>query len=85
MSIAQEQTEGHRALLEIESRFNAKSHGVVIAIHGTQIHALAMFGDIFDQFPYPVVINAAILKLADWFRARYIGIFVRIMVVVTFY
>ncbi|KAI8141320.1 hypothetical protein BJV82DRAFT_620118, partial [Fennellomyces sp. T-0311] len=69
MSISQEQTEGHRALLEIESRFNAKSHGVVIAIHGIQIHALAMFGDIFDQFPYPVIINAAILKLADWFRA----------------
>ena len=72
MSTTREQTEGHRALLEIESRFNAKSHGVVIAIQGVQIHALAMFAEIFNQFPYPVVINAAILKLADWFRARYI-------------
>ncbi|KAG2219409.1 hypothetical protein INT45_010600, partial [Circinella minor] len=69
MSATREQTEGHRALLEIESRFNAKSHGVVIAIQGVQIHALAMFAEIFNQFPYPVVINAAILKLADWFRA----------------
>ncbi|KAI9255143.1 hypothetical protein BDA99DRAFT_517994 [Phascolomyces articulosus] len=68
MSTSREQTEGHRALLEIESRFNAKSHGVVIAIQGIQIHALAMFADVFNQFPYPVVINAAILKLADWFR-----------------
>ncbi|KAI9499049.1 hypothetical protein BDB00DRAFT_881086 [Zychaea mexicana] len=69
MSTSREQSEGHRTLLEIESRFNAKPHGVVIAIQGLQIQALAMFTDLFNQFPYPVVINAAILKLADWFRA----------------
>ncbi|ORY94803.1 hypothetical protein BCR43DRAFT_333980 [Syncephalastrum racemosum] len=62
------QTDGHRALLEIESRFNAKSRGVVLGIQGSQLLALAMFADLFERFPYPVMINAALLKLADWFR-----------------
>lgn len=65
------QTDGHRALLEIESRFNAKSRGVVLGIQGSQLLALAMFADLFERFPYPVMINAAVLKLADWFRTRY--------------
>ncbi|CDS03704.1 hypothetical protein LRAMOSA01105 [Lichtheimia ramosa] len=63
-----ELSKGHRALLDLEGRFNAKSHGVVLGIQGSQIEALASCIDIFDQFPYPVIINAAILKLADWFR-----------------
>lgn len=73
-----ELSKGHRALLDLEGRFNAKSHGVVLGIQGSQIEALASCIDIFDQFPYPVIINAAILKLADWFRLRYVymdGIF----------
>ncbi|KAI9318475.1 hypothetical protein BX666DRAFT_1928362 [Dichotomocladium elegans] len=68
MSATQEQAKGHRALLDVESRFNAKLHGVVLGIQGSQIQALASFIEIFDQYPYPVIINAAILKLADWFR-----------------
>lgn len=67
-----ELSKGHRALLDLEGRFNAKSHGVVLGIQGSQIEALASCIDIFDQFPYPVIINAAILKLADWFRLRYV-------------
>ncbi|KAJ8655967.1 hypothetical protein O0I10_008407 [Lichtheimia ornata] len=63
-----ELSKGHRALLDLEGRFNAKSHGIVLGIQGSQIEALASCIDIFDQFPYPVIINAAILKLADWFR-----------------
>lgn len=67
-----ELSKGHRALLDLEGRFNAKSHGIVLGIQGSQIEALASCIDIFDQFPYPVIINAAILKLADWFRLRYV-------------
>ncbi|KAI7870111.1 hypothetical protein BDF14DRAFT_1721510 [Spinellus fusiger] len=64
----QEQIEGHKALLELESCFNAKPRGAVLSIQGSQINALAMFSKIFQKYSYPVIINAAVLKLADWFR-----------------
>lgn len=68
VSIARDQTEGHKALLELESKFNKKSRSAALSIQGSQIQALTGFIRIFELYPYPVVINAAILKLADWFR-----------------
>lgn len=66
-----DQLEVHKVLLDIESRFNAKSRGAFVGVQGSQIHALTMFAELFEQFPNPVVITAAVLKLADWFRTRY--------------
>lgn len=66
--LARDQSEGHKALLELESKFNKKSRSAALSIQGSQIQALTGFNHIFEQYPYPVVINAAILKLADWFR-----------------
>ncbi|KAI8887768.1 hypothetical protein K501DRAFT_241903 [Backusella circina FSU 941] len=63
-----DQAEGHRALLELEAKFNKKPRSAALSIQGSQIQALTGFIRIFEQYPYPVVINAAILKLADWFR-----------------
>lgn len=71
MSAVQDQIEGQRALLEAETLFVTKTRAAVLGIQGTQLRALAMFAEIFERHPYPVVINAAILKLADWFRTRY--------------
>lgn len=68
VSIARDQTEGHKALLELETKFNKKSRSAALSIQGSQIQALTGFIRIFELYPYPVVINAAILKLADWFR-----------------
>ena len=67
-SVARDQAEGHKALLELEAKFNKKSRSAALGIQGSQIQALTGFIQIFEQYPYPVVINAAILKLADWFR-----------------
>ncbi|GAA5816690.1 hypothetical protein MFLAVUS_010222 [Mucor flavus] len=67
-SVARDQTEGHKVLLELEAKFNKKSRSAALSIQGSQIQALTGFIRIFEQYPYPVVINAAILKLADWFR-----------------
>jgi hypothetical protein len=63
-----DQAEGHRALLELEAKFNKKPRSAALSIQGSQIQTLTGFIRIFEQYPYPVVINAAILKLADWFR-----------------
>lgn len=71
MSAVQDQIEGQRALLEAETLFVTKTRAAVLGFQGTQLRALAMFAEIFERHPYPVVINAAILKLADWFRTRY--------------
>ncbi|KAI7905757.1 uncharacterized protein BX663DRAFT_529835 [Cokeromyces recurvatus] len=67
-TIARDQSEGHKALLELEKKFNKKARSAALNIQGSQIQALTGFIHIFEQYPYPVVINAAILKLADWFR-----------------
>ncbi|KAG0182974.1 Integrator complex subunit 7, partial [Apophysomyces sp. BC1034] len=62
-----EQQDGHKILVELEAKFNAKPRSAVQG-NGTQIHVLAMFASFLEQYPFPVIINAAILKLADWFR-----------------
>ncbi|KAI8991463.1 hypothetical protein BDF20DRAFT_904109 [Mycotypha africana] len=67
-SHSSDHSEGHKALLELEKKFNKKARSSASNIQGSQIQALTGFIQIFDQYPYPVVINAAILKLADWFR-----------------
>lgn len=66
--IARDQSEGHKALLELEKIFNKKPRSGALGIQGSQIQALTGFIHFFEQYPYPVIINAAILKLADWFR-----------------
>ncbi|KAI8375453.1 hypothetical protein BD560DRAFT_326837 [Blakeslea trispora] len=63
-----DQSDGHKALLELEVKFNKKGRPGSLNIHGSQIQALTGFIHIFEHYPYPVVINAAILKLADYFR-----------------
>ncbi|KAG1045964.1 hypothetical protein G6F49_010043 [Rhizopus delemar] len=65
-----DQEKAHKALLELEIKFNKKSRTGALGIQGSQIQALTGFNRIFEQYPYPVVINAAILKLADWFRTH---------------
>ncbi|KAI8359870.1 hypothetical protein EDC96DRAFT_445408 [Choanephora cucurbitarum] len=65
-----DQSDGHKALLELEVKFNKKGRPGSLNIHGSQIQALTGFIHIFEHYPYPVVINAAILKLADYFRTH---------------
>ncbi|KAF7732291.1 Integrator complex subunit 7 [Apophysomyces ossiformis] len=65
--VKNEQQDGHKILVELEAKFNAKPRCAVQG-NGTQIHVLATFADFLEQYPFPVVINAGILKLADWFR-----------------
>ncbi|EPB89187.1 hypothetical protein HMPREF1544_03927 [Mucor circinelloides 1006PhL] len=65
---SRDQADGHKALLELEKQFNKKARAATLSIQGSQIQALTGFIHMFEQYPYPVVINAAILKLADWFR-----------------
>ncbi|CAO3700367.1 unnamed protein product [Rhizopus stolonifer] len=67
-STTPDQEKAHKALLELEIKFNKKPRAGTLGIQGSQIQALTGFICIFEQYPYPVVINAAILKLADWFR-----------------
>lgn len=62
-------SEGQKALLDLESRFTSKKTSVH-GINGMQLRVLALFPRLFEDYPYPVVITAAILKLADWFRQR---------------
>ncbi|KAG5461002.1 MAG: hypothetical protein BJ554DRAFT_6879 [Olpidium bornovanus] len=35
---------------------------------GLQLQAVELFGQLFEEQPFPTVINAGFLKLADWFR-----------------
>lgn len=67
---SRDQADGHKALLELEKQFNKKARAATLSIQGSQIQALTGFIHMFEQYPYPVVINAAILKLADWFRLQ---------------
>ncbi|KAI8338908.1 hypothetical protein BC941DRAFT_350489 [Chlamydoabsidia padenii] len=66
--LARQQAEGHKALLLLETEFNAKPRTAVLSIQGSQIRALAQFPSFFQTYPSPVILNAAILKLADWFH-----------------
>lgn len=70
--LARQQAEGHKALLQLETEFNAKPRTAVLSIQGSQIRALAQFPAFFQTYPSPVILNAAILKLADWFHHGYI-------------
>lgn len=63
-------SEGQKALLDLESRFTSKKTSVH-GINGMQLKVLALFPRLFEDYPYPVVITAAVLKLTDWFRQRY--------------
>ncbi|KAI8970533.1 hypothetical protein BDB01DRAFT_845383 [Pilobolus umbonatus] len=59
---------GHKVLLELEAKFNKKPRSTTLNIQGSQIQAISGLHLIFEKYPDPVVINAAVLKLADWFR-----------------
>jgi hypothetical protein len=62
-------SEGQKALLDLESKFTAKKSSIY-GTNGMQLRVLALFPRLFEDYPYPVVVTAAILKLADWFRQR---------------
>ncbi|KAG0040548.1 Integrator complex subunit 7 [Podila clonocystis] len=53
--------EGFKRLMEIETKYRTHRSA-------DQLHAIALFPKLFDDFPVPVIINAAILKLADYYR-----------------
>ncbi|KAF9304008.1 hypothetical protein BGZ74_002576 [Mortierella antarctica] len=55
--------EGFKRLMEIETKYRTHRSA-------DQLHAIALFPKLFDDFPVPVIINAAILKLADYYRNR---------------
>lgn len=67
MTDGTQHSQGQKALLDLESRFTLKKTSVY-GINGTQLKVLALFPRLFEDYPYPVVVTAAILKLADWFR-----------------
>lgn len=54
---------GFKRLMEIETKYRTHRSA-------DQLHAIALFPKLFDDFPVPVIINAAILKLADYYRNR---------------
>ncbi|KAG0260726.1 H(+)-transporting V1 sector ATPase subunit A [Mortierella polycephala] len=55
------ETAGSKRLVELETEF--RTHRPA-----DQMHSIASFPHLFDEFPSPVVINTAILKLADYYR-----------------
>ncbi|CAO3676051.1 unnamed protein product [Umbelopsis vinacea] len=59
-------SEGQKALRDLESKFTSKKTSVH-GINGMQLRVLALFPRLFEDYPYPVVITAAILKLAIGF------------------
>ncbi|KAF9897621.1 Integrator complex subunit 7, partial [Lobosporangium transversale] len=52
---------GFKRLVELEAEYRTQRPP-------DQLYAIASFPRLFDEFPYPVIINAGILKLADYFR-----------------
>ncbi|KAJ2960550.1 hypothetical protein NQZ79_g4156 [Umbelopsis isabellina] len=67
MTDGTQHSQGQKALLDLESRFTLKKTSAY-GINGMQLKVLALFPRLFEDYPYPVVVTAAILKLADWFR-----------------
>ncbi|KAG0346671.1 Integrator complex subunit 7 [Podila humilis] len=53
--------EGFQRLMEIETKYRTHRSA-------DQLHAIASFSRLFDDFPGSVIINAGILKLADYYR-----------------
>ncbi|KAG0239906.1 Integrator complex subunit 7 [Mortierella sp. GBA43] len=53
--------EGFKRLSELETEYRTQRLA-------DQLHAIASYPHLFDEFPYPVLINSAILKIADYFR-----------------
>ncbi|KAF9585576.1 Integrator complex subunit 7 [Lunasporangiospora selenospora] len=52
---------GFKRLVELETEYRTQRAA-------DQLRAIASFPRLFDEFPFPVIINAAVLKLADYFR-----------------
>ncbi|KAG0206961.1 hypothetical protein BGX28_001710 [Mortierella sp. GBA30] len=52
---------GFKRLVELESAYRTQRPS-------DQLHAIASYPHLFDEFPDPVIINTVILKLADYFR-----------------
>ncbi|KAF9283003.1 D-tyrosyl-tRNA(Tyr) deacylase [Mortierella alpina] len=57
---------GFKRLVELESAYRTQRPS-------DQLHAIASYPHLFDEFPDPVIINTVILKLADYFRASVLG------------
>ncbi|CAO3574685.1 unnamed protein product [Mortierella alpina] len=53
---------GFKRLVELESAYRTQRPS-------DQLHAIASYPHLFDEYPDPVIINTVILKLADYFRA----------------
>ncbi|KAF9968892.1 Integrator complex subunit 7 [Actinomortierella ambigua] len=52
---------GFKRLVVLESEYRTQRPA-------DQLHAIASFPQLFEEFPNPVIINSAFLKLADYFR-----------------
>ncbi|KAK9721730.1 hypothetical protein K7432_003197 [Basidiobolus ranarum] len=50
-----------KKLIELDSKFRSQRLG-------TQLQAISLFPQLFDEHPFPVIINSGVLKLADFFR-----------------
>ncbi|KAI8074373.1 hypothetical protein BC940DRAFT_231167 [Gongronella butleri] len=65
--LARQLAEGHKVLSRLETEFSAKPP-VPTALHAIQVRALAQFPGFLQTYSQPVIVNATVLKLADWFR-----------------
>ncbi|OZJ06918.1 hypothetical protein BZG36_00158 [Bifiguratus adelaidae] len=69
MAPAEQKDDGYKQLLELEKKFISKpSPGNQLELVARQLEAVAQFPRFFDNHSFPVIVNAGILKLADWFR-----------------
>ncbi|ORX91810.1 hypothetical protein K493DRAFT_48154 [Basidiobolus meristosporus CBS 931.73] len=50
-----------KKLIDLDSKFRSQRLG-------TQLQAISLFPQLFDEHPFPVIINSGVLKLADFFR-----------------
>ncbi|RUP06779.1 hypothetical protein BC936DRAFT_140230 [Jimgerdemannia flammicorona] len=58
-----------QALNALETRFLNNLKTVKVKVPpGALLQVIAQFPKLFEDYPLPVLINSAILKLADWFR-----------------
>ncbi|ORX47193.1 hypothetical protein DM01DRAFT_1293138 [Hesseltinella vesiculosa] len=58
--------EGHKALLMLEAEFSKKAT-FPTDNYTIKVKALARFPNFLTAYPFAVIINATLLKLADWF------------------
>lgn len=64
----QQRQEFTQELNALETRFLNNLKPAVKVPPGALLQVIAQFPKLFEDFPLPVLINSAILKLAEWFR-----------------